>query len=95
VLADRPGFLAQHDERDGRLLASEGHRVLLHLSHALEGQPVTCRVAVRTEPVSAVQNQPERMACSPTGYFHVYYGDVCECRKMETLREIVRARVRA
>jgi hypothetical protein len=64
---------------------------------------MTCRAAVRTEPVSAVQNQSERVSCSPSGYYHVYYGDVCECGRREwweaeraaTLRELVRARGRA
>lgn len=63
---------------------------------------MTCRAAVRTEPVSAVHNQPARMSCSPSGYYHVYYGDECECgrqkrweaERVATLREVVRARVR-
>jgi len=55
---------------------------------------MTCRVAVRpnTEP-------PERVTCSPAGYYHVTYDGhaLCECARVAEearLREVVRARCR-
>jgi hypothetical protein len=60
---------------------------------------MTCRAAVQPDK-PMVGRPPERISCSPQGYYHVTYNGnaLCECARVAEearLREIVRARGRA